>query len=285
MQIMYGMHGERHLPECELPWLRGYADSGPVRIGNAASEQRQLDVYGETADAISTMRRAKLHVDPRVLDVQEKLTEFVAKICHQPSSGIWEQRGGQRQFTYAKMMAWLALKHGIEGVKRGEIQGPASRWRRIRNRLYQEICHRGFNRSLGSFVQSYGSRTLDGSLLLIPIFGFLPFDDERVCGTIRAIEQHLMRDGFVYRVQPGSRRKREASFLPCSFWYVQNLAMTGRSLQAEKYFERLLKVRNDVGLLSEEYDPVGRRLLGNFPQALSHIALVNAARTLDANRS
>jgi GH15 family glucan-1,4-alpha-glucosidase len=285
MQIMYGMHGERHFPECELPWLRGYADSGPVRIGNAASEQRQLDVYGEIADAISTMKRAKLHVDPRLLDVQEKLTEFVAKICRQPSSGIWEQRGGQRQFTYAKMMAWLALNHGVEAAKRREIQGPVSRWRRIRNRLYQEICRRGFNRSLGSFVQSYGSRTLDASSLLIPIFGFLPFDDERVCGTIRAIEQHLMRDGFVYRVKPRSRQEREASFLPCSFWYVHNLTRTGRISQAEKHFERLLKVRNDVGLLSEEYDPMEGQLLGNFPQALSHIALVNAARALDAKRS
>jgi GH15 family glucan-1,4-alpha-glucosidase len=283
MQIMYGMRGERHLPECELPWLRGYASSGPVRIGNAASEQLQLDVYGEIADAISTMRRAKLHVNPRLLQLQEELTGFVAKICHQPSSGIWEQRGSKRQFTYAKMMAWLALNLGVESVRRREILGPVYRWRRIRNRLHQEICRRGFDSSLGSFVQSYGSKTLDASSLLIPICGFLPFDDERVRGTISAIEQHLMRDGFVYRVKPRSKPEREASFLPCSFWYVQSLAMMGRNSLAKTCYERLLKVRNDVGLLSEEYDPIAKQLLGNFPQALSHIALVNAARALDAN--
>jgi GH15 family glucan-1,4-alpha-glucosidase len=282
MQIVYGMHGERHLPECELPWLRGYVGSGPVRIGNEASEQLQLDVYGEVADAIVTMKRAQLHVDPRLLRIQEKLTDYVARICHQHTSGIWEQRGKKRQFTYSKVMAWLALNHGVEAAKQHAIHGAASRWRGTRNRLHREICQRGFSKSLGSFVQSYGSRTLDASSLLIPIFGFLPFDDERVCGTIRAIERHLMRNGFVHRLKAGSKQEREASFLPCSFWYVQNLATIGRVSDAEQCYEKLLKIRNNVGLLSEEYDPGGRRLLGNFPQALSHIALINAARTLDS---
>jgi GH15 family glucan-1,4-alpha-glucosidase len=285
MQIMYGMHGERHLPEYELPWLRGYAGSGPVRIGNEASEQLQLDVYGEVADAIFTMKRAKLHVDPRLLRTQQNLTDYVARICHQRTSGIWEQRGKQKQFTYSKVMAWLALNHGVEAAEQREIQGPASRWRRIRNRLHREICQRGFNRSLGSFVQSYGSQTLDASSLLIPIFGFLPFDDERVCGTVGAVEQHLMQDGFVHRLKAKSKQEHETSFLPCSFWYVHNLAMVGRTSEAEKHYEKLLKIRNDVGLLSEEYDREGRRLLGNFPQALSHIALINAARALDSKHA
>jgi GH15 family glucan-1,4-alpha-glucosidase len=285
MQIMYGMHGERHLPEYELPWLRGYAGSGPVRIGNEASEQLQLDVYGEVADAIFTMKRAKLHVDPRLLRTQQNLTDYVARICHQRTSGIWEQRGKQKQFTYSKVMAWLALNHGVEAAEQREIQGPASRWRRIRNRLHREICQRGFNRSLGSFVQSYGSQTLDASSLLIPIFGFLPFDDERVCGTVGAVEQHLMQDGFVHRLKAKSKQEHETSFLPCSFWYVHNLAMAGRTSEAEKHYEKLLKIRNDVGLLSEEYDREGRRLLGNFPQALSHIALINAARALDSKHA
>jgi GH15 family glucan-1,4-alpha-glucosidase len=280
MQIMYGVHGERHLPECELPWLQGFCRSRPVRIGNAACEQLQLDVYGEVADAVATMRRTKLHLDSRVRHLREELTEHVARICHQRSSGIWERHATQRQFTYSKVMAWLALDHGVKGAARHEIHGPLGRWRRVRNRLHREICDRGFNRQLGSFVQSYGSGTLDASSLLLPIFGFLPFEDERVRGTLRAIERELVRDCLVYRYKPKSKEDQEAGFLPCSFWFIENLASMGRRSEAEKQYEALLDLRNDVGLLPEEYDPQERQFLGNFPQALSHIALVNAARTL-----
>lgn len=283
MQIMYGMHGERHLPEYQLPWLRGYSNSSPVRIGNAASQQSQLDVYGEVADAISTMARSKLHLDPRTYLLWAQLTEHVARICSRPSYGMWERRDMRRQFTYSKVMAWLALDHGIKAVERGEMDGSINRWRRIRNHLHREICDHGFSKPLESFVQSYRSRTLDASSLLIPLFGFLPFEDGRVRSTLRAIEKELVRDGFVYRVKAKAAKDREASFLPSSFWYVQNLVMTGRGSEGRNFFERLLALRNDVGLLPEEYDPQARRFLGNFPQALSHIALINVARSLDTN--
>jgi GH15 family glucan-1,4-alpha-glucosidase len=281
MQIMYGIRGERHLPEYELPWLRGYRSSGPVRVGNSASEQRQLDVYGEIADAISTMMAAKMHLDPRIGEFQFRLTDYVARICARPTSGIWERRSIRRQFTYSKVMAWLALKLGVGAIEEGRIQGPLARWKRIRNVLHREICEHGFSRPLNSFVQSYHSRLLDASSLLIPIFGFLPFEDERVKGTLKAIEKHLVREEFVYRLLPKSRKEREAAFLPCSFWLVQNQAQAGRESDAQRRFEKLLRLRNDVGLLPEEYDPDENRFQGNFPQALSHIALVNAARALE----
>lgn len=281
MQIMYGMRGERHLPEYELTWLRGYAQSGPVRIGNAASEQLQLDVYGEVADAISAMRRAKLPLDPKVHVLWRQLTEYAAKICSRPTAGIWERRDMRRQFTYSKVMAWVALDRGIAAVERGDIQGPTGRWTRLRRRLHHEICEHGYSKTLKSFVQSYRSRTLDASSLLIPLFGFLPFEDERIRNSLRAVEKHLLRDGFVHRVEAKSANEREASFLPSCFWYVQNLWMTGRRSEGQRHYERLLRLRNDVGLLPEEYDRKESRFLGNFPQALSHIALINAARTLE----
>jgi GH15 family glucan-1,4-alpha-glucosidase len=282
MQIVYGIRGERHLPEYQLPWLRGYLNSGPVRIGNAASEQSQLDVYGEVADAIFTMARARLQLDPRTYLLWTQLTDYVAKICSRPSSGIWERRELRRQFTYSKVMAWVALDLGIKAAERGEIDRSVSRWRRVRSDLHREICEHGYSKPLESFVQSYRSRTLDASSLLIPLFGFLPFKDERVRNTLRAIEKKLVHDGFVYRARARAARDREAAFLPSSFWYVQNLAMTGRRSEGRRQYKKLLRVRNDVGLLPEEYDPQARRFLGNFPQALSHIALINAARTLDS---
>jgi GH15 family glucan-1,4-alpha-glucosidase len=281
MQIMYGMHGERHLPEYELPWLRGYSNSGPVCIGNAASQQSQLDVYGELADAIATLTRSNLHLDPRTYLLWTQLTDYVTKICSHPSSGIWERREMRRQFTFSKVMTWVALDHGLKAAERGEMDGSAKRWRRLRNDLHREICEHGFSKPLESFVQSYRSRTLDASSLLIPLFGFLPFDDKRVRTTLRAIEKELVRNGFVYRVKARTAKDQEAAFLPSSFWYVQNLVMTGRRSEGKRYYEKLLQLRNDVGLLAEEYDPQARRLLGNFPQALSHIALINAARSLD----
>jgi GH15 family glucan-1,4-alpha-glucosidase len=278
MQIMYGMRGERHLPECELPWLPGYKGSGPVRIGNGASEQLQLDAYGEVADAITGMGCAKISLDERLHRLQQQLTEHVARIYHQPASGIWERRDHRDHFTYSKMMAWLALSHGIEAHAGRSV----TIWRQKRDRLHRQICFRGFNRNMGSFVQTFGSEILDASTLLLPIFGFLPFDDERVRGTVEAAQKSLIRNGLVYRYLPTKKNDKEGAFFACSFWLVQNLAGMGRRVEAEGLFEKLLSLRNDVGLLSEEYDPEGGRFRGNFPQALSHIALINAGRALSA---
>jgi GH15 family glucan-1,4-alpha-glucosidase len=278
MQIMYGMCGERHLPECELPWLPGYKGSGPVRIGNGASEQLQLDAYGEVADAITSMGRAKLSLDERLHLLQQQLTEHVSRIYHQPASGIWERRDHRDHFTYSKMMVWLALNHGIETNAGRSVRI----WRQKRDRLHHQICSRGFNRNMGSFVQTFGSGILDASTLLLPIFGFLPFDDDRVRGTVEATQKSLIRNGLVYRYLPTKKNDKEAAFLACSFWLVQNLAGMGRRAEAERLFEKLLILRNDVGLLSEEYEPESSQFRGNFPQALSHIALINAGRALSA---
>jgi GH15 family glucan-1,4-alpha-glucosidase len=279
LQIMYGIHGERHLPECELPWLQGYRKSRPVRIGNAASEQLQLDVFGEIADAIANMRRAGLHIDPRLPHMQREMTDYVAAVCHKPASGLWEQRGRPAHYTYSKAMAWLALEHGVRTFG-GKSAGA---WRKMRDRLHSQICTRGFSRRLGSFVQSYGSAKLDASVLLLPMFGFLPYEDARVRGTIDAIQKKLVRHGLVYRNLPNPAKEQESAFVACSFWLVQNLLGTGRRMEAEQLFEKLLSLRNDVGLLAEEYDPRRNRFMGNFPQALSHIALVNAARMFSSD--
>jgi GH15 family glucan-1,4-alpha-glucosidase len=277
MQIMYGMRGERHLPECELPWLRGYRRSQPVRIGNAASDQLQLDVYGEIADTLISMKRAGIQPGARLLQLQRELTDHIASICHLPASGLWEQRKEKKHYTYSKVMAWLALHHGTENTS-----GPRStEWRMMRDRLYRQVCRRAFNRKLGSFVQAYDSDILDASALLIPLSGFLPFDDERVRSTIDVIQKKLSRDGYIYRSSPIGGKESESAFVACSFWMVQNLAGSGRRANAETLFDKLIRKRNDVGLLSEEYDPVQNRFMGNFPQALSHIALINAARALD----
>jgi GH15 family glucan-1,4-alpha-glucosidase len=276
MQIMYGIHGERHLPECELSWLKGYRRSQPVRMGNAASDQLQIDVYGEIADAMISMKRAGIQPNARLQQLEEELTDHVASICHLPASGLWEQRNQKKHYTYSKVMAWLALHHGAQS-----ISGPKKKqWEETRDRLYQQICRRGFNRRVGSFVQAYGSDVLDSSALLIPISGFLPFDDERVRSTVDVIQRKLSRNGFIYRTAPGKGKERESTFVACSFWMVQNLAGSGRRTDAEKLLEKLISKRNDVGLLSEEYDPVRNRFTGNFPQALSHIALINAVRML-----
>jgi GH15 family glucan-1,4-alpha-glucosidase len=276
MQIMYGVRGERHLPECELPWLTGYRRSQPVRMGNAASDQLQLDVYGEIADAMISMKRAGIQPDARLLQLQVELTDHVASICHLPASGLWEQRDEKKHYTYSKVMAWLALHHGAQN-----ISGPRSKgWKTRRDQLHRQICRRGFDRKMGSFVQAYDSGVLDASALLIPIYGFLPFDDERVRSTMNVIQKKLSRNGFIYRTASGNGRERESAFVACSFWMVQNLVGSGRRTEAEKLFDKLIHKRNDVGLLSEEYDPARNRLMGNFPQALSHIALINAARML-----
>lgn len=275
-QIMYGIRGERSLPEFEVPWLRGYGRSQPVRVGNAAAEQLQLDVYGEIADAIMSMARAGLDLDPRLSTMQCDLTDYVASICQKPGFGIWERRDRVKHFTYSKVMAWLALQHGITNA--GEAM--ARDWIGMRDRLHRQICRRGFSRKLGCFTEAFGSTELDASVLLLPLFGFLPFDDERVKSTLTAIEKKLRRGDLVYRFLATKRDDRETAFVACSFWLVQNLYGVGRRTEAERLFEKLISRCNDVGLLSEEIDPESGCFMGNFPQAFSHIALVNAAKML-----
>jgi GH15 family glucan-1,4-alpha-glucosidase len=279
LQIVYGMRGERHLPECELPWLRGYRHSRPVRIGNGAADQLQLDVFGEVADAITSMKRAGIRLDEHILQLQRQIADHVASIWHRSASGLWEQRNRSKQFTYSKAMAWLALNHGIASTNGRRV----SEWKSARCQLHRQICRRGFNRKLGSFVQALDSDVLDASVLLLPIIGFLPFRDERATSTMDVIMKNLGRDEFIYRLSPGKQTNHESAFVACSFWMVHNLAGAGRRSDAERRFEKLIGRRNDVGLLSEQYDPHFDRFMGNFPQALSHIALVNAARMLTSS--
>ncbi len=281
VQIMYGVRGERSLREWEVDWLGGYEGSKPVRIGNAASEQLQLDVYGEVADALLHAHLGGIPLDPTDFALQQSLTDHLAKIWQQPDKGIWEVRGGPRQFTYSKIMAWVAFDRAIRNAEKFGTRGEMRRWRAVRDQIHKEVCHRAYDPQRGSFTQSYGSKQLDASLLLIPLVGFLPSTDPRVRGTIEAIEKQLMPHGFVlrYRTQDvdDGLPAGEGAFLACSFWMVSALRMLGRKQDARQLFERLLAVRNDVGLLAEEYDPKAERQLGNFPQAVSHIALVNAA--------
>ena len=245
-------------------------------MGNGASEQLQLDVYGEVADAIVSMAGAGVRIDPRLTRMQHELTNYVASICHRPASGLWERRDEIEHFTYSKVMAWLALEHGIR-----RLGGTAAaRWKRKRDQLQRQIYARGFSRSLGSFVQAFGSRSSIAAVLLIPMFGFLPFDDPRMKSTLEVIQRKLGRNGWIYRYEPSRPGERESPFIACSFWMSENLGGAGRSEEGTRLFEKLLAIRNDVGLLSEEYDPGEDRFTGNFPQALSHIALINAARML-----
>jgi GH15 family glucan-1,4-alpha-glucosidase len=284
MQIMYGPAGERRLTELELDWLPGYENSAPVRIGNAASEQFQLDVYGELMDALLQARDAGLEPDEHAWRLQRSLLRFVEDSWTRPDEGIWEVRGKRRHFVHSKVMAWVAVDRAVQTVERFGVPGDLDRWRRLRAQIHDEVCDRGFDAERNTFTQSYGSEPLDASLLLIPAVGFLPFDDPRVVGTVEAIERELCVDGFVLRypteesedgLPPG-----EGAFLPCTFWLVDALAGIGRREEAEALFERLLGLCNDVGLLSEEYDPRVGRLVGNFPQAFSHIGLVNSAMML-----
>jgi GH15 family glucan-1,4-alpha-glucosidase len=281
VQTMYGIRGERTLTEWEVPWLAGYGGARPVRVGNAASVQLQLDVYGEVADA---MLQAHLNGMPPTDDdaaLHRALNEHLATIWEQPDEGIWEVRGGPQQFTYSKIMAWVAFDRAVTAMQKFGRTENLSRWHELRDRIHRDICDKGFDVELNSFTQAYGSKQLDASLLLIPQVGFLPCTDPRVRGTIEAIEKQLTALGFILRYRtenvddglpPG-----EGAFLACSFWMVSALKMLGRVDDARKLFERLLALRNDVGLLAEEYDPRAKRQLGNFPQALSHISLINAA--------
>ena len=284
LQIMYGLAGERRLTETEVPWLPGYENSLPVRIGNAAHGQLQLDVFGEVMDALHQARRGGLDSSQADWAFQRAMIEHLITVWEQPDEGIWEVRGGTRQFTYSKVMAWVAFDRGIQAIERFGLEGPVSHWREVRQTIHDEVCSCGFDEEMGSFVQSYGSRELDASLLLIPTVGFLPPEDPRVRGTIEAVERHLLVDGFVLRYDTRSGHDGlpggEGAFLACSFWLADAYVMLNRMDDARRLFERLLGLQNDVGLLAEEYDTGGRRLIGNFPQAFSHIALVNTAHNL-----
>jgi carbohydrate kinase (thermoresistant glucokinase family) len=284
LQIMYGLSGERQLIEWEVPWLPGYQGAVPVRVGNAASAQLQLDVYGELIDAIYQGRTHSLAPIGSGWALQQKLIEHLERIWEQPDDGIWEVRGGRRHFTFSKIMAWVALDRTVRDAERFKFQAPLESWRKVRDRMHATICELGFDSERNTFTQSFSSSELDASLLLIPLVGFLPADDPRVRGTVAAIERELMIDGLVLRYRtraaidglpPG-----EGVFLPCSFWLANNYRLQHRDAEARALFERLLSLRNDVGLLAEEYDPQARRQLGNFPQAFSHLALIGTALSL-----
>ena len=286
VQIMYGVTGEHRLPEWEVPWLDGYRGAKPVRAGNAAFKQIQIDVYGEIMDALHHGRHGKLGTSEEGWDLQRGLLDHLETIWAMPDHGIWEVRGDQQHFTNSKVMAWVAFDRAIKTVEYFKLDGPVERWRKLRDAVHNDVCRYGFNPDLGAFTQSYGSKHLDASALLIALVGFLPPQDPRVKSTVEAIKKHLVVDGLVRRydsaagidgLPPG-----EGVFLPCSFWLADNLILLGRREEARALFERLLSLRNDVGLLSEEYDVEAKCLVGNFPQALSHIALINTARALAA---
>ena len=287
MQIMYGVRGERRLEELELNWLSGYENSRPVRIGNAATQQFQLDVYGEVLDSMYRAHRAGIETNETEWNLQVALVNFLESKWEEPDEGIWEVRGGRQQFTHSKMMAWVAFDRAVKLIENCKCAARENleRWRKIRDEIHGQVCDRGYNAKKKAFTQFYGSEELDASLLMMPLVGFLPATDERVRNTIEAVERELMEGGFVLRYRarennvdglPGS----EGVFLLCSFWLADCLHLIGRTEDARALFERLLALRNDVGLLSEQYDPRGKRQLGNFPQAFSHVALVNAARIL-----
>jgi GH15 family glucan-1,4-alpha-glucosidase len=284
MQIMYGIAGERRLTEWEVPWLEGYEKSKPVRIGNHAHVQLQLDVYGELMDVLHQSREAGLAHAEAGWALQLALLEHLETVWRQADRGIWEVRGEKLHFTYSKIMAWVAFDRAIKGAKDFGLQGPLDKWRKVRDEIHDDVIAHGFDRELNSFVRSYGSKDLDACLLLIPAVGFLPVDDPRVQSTIALVEERLMRDGLLLRYDTASAGDGlpagEGAFLACSFWLVDAHVLSGRIDKARALFERLIALRNDVGLLSEEYDPKGARMLGNFPQAFSHIALVDAAFNL-----
>jgi GH15 family glucan-1,4-alpha-glucosidase len=287
MQIMYGAAGERQLPELTLDWLPGYEGSQPVRIGNAAVDQFQLDVYGETMDALHQARRNGVAPDPNAWRVQQALMDFLEGAWREPDEGIWEVRGARQHFVHSKMMAWVAADRAVKAVDRFGLDGPVQRWKELRHEIHAEVLDRGWDDERRTFTQFYGSTELDASLLMMPLVGFLPAEDERVRGTVAAIERELCEDGFVYRYTPSDvdgLPGEEGAFLPCTFWLADNYALVGRYDEAVETFERLLDVRNDLGLLAEEWDVRLGRQLGNFPQAFSHIGLIVAAYDLDKAR-
>jgi GH15 family glucan-1,4-alpha-glucosidase len=285
LQIMYGIAGERRLSESELPWLSGYEKSVPVRIGNAAHNQFQLDVYGEVLDTFEAGRCHHGQEDEDAWRIQTLLIEAVEKRWREPDEGIWEVRGGRRHFTHSKVLAWVAADRMVKAAKNHGLECDVARWQALRRAIHADVCKRGFDERQNAFVQSYGSEDLDAALLLIPLVGFLRPDDPRVVGTMEAIRRKLDFKGLIRRyIQHGrdvdGLPAGEGAFLPCTFWLVDNLVLMGRHEEAQKLFKHLLATRNDLGLLAEEFDPVENRQLGNFPQAFSHVALVNSAQNL-----
>lgn len=288
LQIMYGPAGERRLTELELDWLPGYEGSAPVRIGNAAVRQLQLDVYGEVIGALHEARRVGIESDEFSWPLQQHLLEYLETGWQQPDEGIWEVRGPRRHFTHSKVMAWVAVDRTVKDIERYGLPGDVERWKRLRGTIHSEVCQKGYDPARRSFTQYYGGAELDASLLMIPLVGFLPAGDERVRATVEAIERELCYDEFVLRYRTSELGHvdglpaGEGVFLACTFWLADNYWLLGRQAEARRLFERLLTVCNDVGLLSEQYDPTTRRLLGNFPQAFSHVSLINTATTLSA---
>jgi GH15 family glucan-1,4-alpha-glucosidase len=284
MQIMYGIAGERRLAEWEVPWLPGYEGSRPVRVGNAAHGQLQLDVHGEVMDALHQARRGGLATGAADWALQRALLEHLGAVWREPDEGIWEVRGPRQHFTHSKVMAWVAFDRAVRDAEAFGLDGPVGDWRRLRDEIHGGVCRHGYDPGLDAFVQAYGSKRLDASLLLLPVVGFLPPEDPRVRGTVAAVERHLVADGLVRRYDTAATDDGlppgEGAFLACSFWLVDAYVLQGRAAEAHRLFERLLALRNDVGLLAEEYDPRAGRLVGNFPQAFSHLALVEAAYNL-----
>ncbi len=284
LQIMYGIAGERRLDEWTIPWLPGYERSAPVRVGNAASGQVQLDVYGEVMAALYFGRKRGLPADATIWSLQCALLQHLRDIWDQPDDGLWEVRSGRQQFTHSKVMAWVAVDRAIRSAEEFDLQAPLEEWREWRQQIHDQVCEKAFDLKLNAFVQHYGSKNIDAACLMIPMVGFLPADDPRVAGTVAAVERTLLRDGFVIRYDTGDAKDglpgSEGAFLACSFWLVGNYVLLGRLADARKLFDKLVGLANDVGLLAEEYDPKHKRQVGNFPQAFSHIALINAAYTL-----
>jgi GH15 family glucan-1,4-alpha-glucosidase len=277
LQVMYGLTGERRVDEWQADWLSGFHGAQPVRIGNAASRQLQLDIYGELVDALYQGHRGKLPIDETGWSMQCKLLEHLETIWREPDNGIWEIRGGRRQYTHSKVMVWVAFDRAIRSVESFGLEGPVEHWREMRQRVKNEICREAYHPSVGAFTQSFGSKRLDASLLLMPLVGFLPATDERVRSTVAAIQRRLMNDGLVMRCEGAGH---EGAFLACSFWLADVLVLLDRRHEAIEILERVLTLRNDVGLLAEEYDVRTGRFAGNFPQAFSHVALVNTVHNL-----
>jgi GH15 family glucan-1,4-alpha-glucosidase len=285
LQIMYSISGQRRLLEWEAGWLPGYEGAKPVRFGNAAHAQLQLDVYGELMDTFHQARKENIELDGGTWALECALLEHLAKIWHLPDSGIWEVRGPGRHYVFSKVMCWVAFDRGVKSAEAYGFDAPLDDWRKLRDRIHADICANGFDHDAGTFVVSYGSKTLDASLLLLPAVGFVPASDPRVTTTIAAIEKYLMRDGFVIRHDPREPRPDEVepiegAFLACTLWLADVYVMRGEIDKAKDLCRRVVGVANDVGLISEEYDPVARRLTGNFPQALTHIALINTANNI-----
>ncbi|WP_327179941.1 glycoside hydrolase family 15 protein [Streptomyces sp. NBC_01335] len=291
LQIMYGIAGERELGEAELDWLPGYENSGPVRVGNGAADQLQLDVYGEVTEALHLAHMTGLTRNDYAMGLQLKLISYLEQHWYEPDEGIWEVRGPRRHFVHSKVMAWVAVDRTIKLIESGDVEGPLERWRELRDDIHRDVCDRGYDPERNTFTQSYGSKELDASLLLIPQMGFLPPDDKRVIGTIEAIQRELStEDGFVLRYPTSGDdagvdglEGDEGAFLACSFWLADDLAMIGRVDEARQLFEKLLSLRNDLGLLAEEWDSRLQRQVGNFPQAFSHVPLIDTALRLTAS--